>query len=122
MLERTYATALSNAFSQGKDASELVDGLVRHLKATGRMKLLPRIKQMLVEGEAYAKKTTSILEVARKEDEAEAVAEAKKEGIDVQEVRINDSLIRGWRARSKGMLIDRSAKHSLVEMYKNIIN
>jgi F0F1-type ATP synthase delta subunit len=120
MLERTYAIALRNALARGRDATKLVDGLLAHLKATGRIKLLPRIKKMLVEEEAHEKKHVAVLEVARKEDEAGAREEAQAAGIEVAEVRIDDSLIRGWRVRSKGMLVDRSAKNSLVELYRHI--
>lgn len=122
MLERTYATALQNALSQGTDAAKLVDGLVAHLKATGRMKLLPRIKKMLVEAQARSKKNSAVLEIARKEDEVSAIAEARLEGVEATEIKINDSLIRGWRVRDKGLLVDRSAKSSLIELYRHITN
>lgn len=120
-MEKQYAHAVAT-LSRIKDADEsaLVQGLVKTLKAEGRMKLLPGIVRELKLLAARELKRAPILEVASSTEEEAAKAHLKTEGIEISETRITPSLIRGWRARANGVLWDHSAKRSLLEIYKQI--
>ncbi|MEK9184533.1 MAG: hypothetical protein AAB892_02300 [Patescibacteria group bacterium] len=121
-MEKVYAAALASAASKpDADEAKLVSGLVKHLESVGRMKLLPGILRELKAKEARAQALAPILEVASDGEKAAAVTAAKAEGIETKDVRVNDSLISGWRVRSGSKLIDRSGKQALVELYRNIV-
>jgi len=121
-MEKEYAQALARSFRSGTDEAKLVDGFVKHLKEEGRMKLLPGILRELKNIQARAEKLAPSIEIAHESERASARAGAKEAGIDTDNVRVNDTLIRGWRARSGGMIIDRSAKQALVDLYQKITN
>ena len=106
----------------GADEAALVSGLVKNLKTEGRLKLLPGILRELKGLAAAEAKRSARVEVASSEEAAEALASARKEGIDASDATINPSLIRGWRAQDNGLLIDRSAKKALVDLYQKITN
>jgi hypothetical protein len=72
---------------------------VQRLKATGRVKLLPKVLRELREAEARAKKMSGRKETAEE----------------------NPSLISGWRTIENGILTDRTGKSALVDIYKKII-
>jgi len=92
-----------------------------HLKRTGRLKLLPQILRELKVREARSKTVGAIVEVAHAGESAHALAEAAKHGITAEHARVNASLIKGFRARGGGVLLDRSAKHALIDIYQNIV-
>ncbi len=120
-MEREYAQALARLSSlPNADEAKLVAQLVAHLKASGRMKLLPRIARELAMLKARTKTVADRLEVASEGERAEALKEAKLEDIDPSDVIINPSLIRGWRAMAGGRLTDRSSKQALFDIYKKI--
>ncbi len=121
-MEKEYALALARQIAQGSDEQKLVDGLVTHLKAEGRMKLLPGILRELKNLEARNSALAPIVEIASESEKAAALAAAKAAGIESPEVRVNPSLIRGWRLRSADTLVDRSAKQALVDLYQRITN
>ena len=72
---------------------------IAHLKRTGRLKLLPRILRELRMREARAAKLAP-----RRETAAE-----------------NPSLISGWRSLEGGLLIDKTGKRALLDIYQRII-
>ncbi len=111
---------LSKQLENGMDEAKLVAGLVGHLKAEGRMKLLPGIVRELKNLDARAHTLRPTIEIASEGERADALTAAKSEGIESPEVRINPSLIRGWRLRSADTLVDRSAKQALVDLYQRI--
>ncbi|MFZ1987422.1 MAG: hypothetical protein WAV21_00075 [Minisyncoccia bacterium] len=117
---RVYAKALARLSLKDAANKNAVQNLVTHLRGAGRIKLLPAILSELKSIEARAAKLSPRVEVAREADVALSLAAARKEGIETTEARVNPNLVRGWRAMNKGMLVDRSAKHSLVELYRNI--
>lgn len=119
-MEKVYAHALTSALDKGRDEKSLVDGLVKHLKSVGRIKLLPGILRELKLKQERASASEATLEVASADEKAGAVKEAHAAGINPKHVLVNDSLIRGWRARAGGTLVDRSGKKALVELYRNI--
>lgn len=120
-MHKDYAIAVHQArMREGATDESVVAGLVRHLKETGRMKLLPGIVRELKKLEARAEKHAAILEVASERETSAAEAALKEAGITPQHTIVNTSLIRGWRVRAHGTLIDRSAKQSLIDIYQNI--
>lgn len=122
-MEKEYAQAMASmSRSAGLDVATLVNGLVKHLKASGRMKLLPGIVRELKRENNRKEKLAPVLEVASTTEEAGAKAVLSKEGIVVEKTIVNPSLIRGWRARAGGLLWDHSAKRALTDIYKKITN
>ena len=121
-MEREYAQALSGSLARGTDEAKLVDGLVKHLKEEGRMKLLPGIVRELKRLQTEASKLAPSLEIATEADRAASMQAAKDAGIETVDVTVNPSLIKGWRARSGSVLVDRSAKQALVDLYQKITN
>lgn len=121
MNARAYAQALYElSKKEGSSAASLVKNLVKSLTRTGRLKLLPHILRELRVMEAQGRSTDPVVEVAHKDDAAHALKVARAAGIDAKTATVNPSLIRGWRARTGGTLIDVSGKKNLVELYRNI--
>jgi F0F1-type ATP synthase delta subunit len=122
-MEKQYAQAIAHMHATSdKDEATLMSGLVRHLKATGRLKLLPRIVIELKNLSLRAAKLAPTLEVATSSEEKGAKEVLTRQGVHVEHTIVNPSLIRGWRARSNGLLWDRSAKRALTDIYKQITN
>jgi hypothetical protein len=71
---------------------------IAHLKATGRMKLLPQVLRELKEAEQRVKHLKRGKETAAE----------------------NPSLISGWRSIEDGVLTDTTGKRALIEIYKKI--
>lgn len=121
-MEKVYAQAIENLLAKGGEEKNVVKDLTAHLKATGRMKLLPRILRELKVLEARKGHLTSVVEVASEKEAHHALSEAKKHGIEAAKAHVNHSLIKGWRARSGGMLVDLSAKRGLIDLYRKVTN
>jgi F0F1-type ATP synthase delta subunit len=119
-MEKLYAKAIENLLAQGSDEKKLVAELTKHLTETGRVKLLPGILRHLRVLEARKAKLAPSVEAASEKEAAAAVKAAKAEGIEVAHATVNPALIRGWRARTGGTLIDRSAKQGLIELYRKV--
>lgn len=100
--------------------SQLVASLVAHLTARGRMKLLPGILRELKRLELRAHAQDARIEAATEAELAGAINAAKEAGIVAEAATINPELIRGWRARSGGTLVDRSGKRVLIDLYRTI--
>lgn len=120
-MEKVYADALMSAVAKGGSEDTLVSNLLAHLKAEGRLKLLPGILRELKRMQVRKDKLAPMLEVATEAEKASATTEAKEAGVEAAHVVVNDRLISGWRARSGSSLIDRSGKQALVDIYKNIV-
>ncbi|MDB5237336.1 MAG: hypothetical protein JWL88_438 [Parcubacteria group bacterium] len=120
-MEKNYAQALKSLLSrEGANEKDVMDQLFAHLKATGRMKLLPGIARELQKAQMLARSTDALVEVAHAGESAGALAEAAKLGITAEHAHVNPSLIRGWRARQGSTLIDRSGKRALIDLYRRI--
>lgn len=120
-MEKQYAQAIDMLRSRpGMDDKKVVADLVKHLEASGRTKLLPGILRELKVLEARKAKLAPSVEVASEKEAPAAILAAKKEGIDVAKARVNHALISGWRARTGGKLVDRSAKEGLIELYRRV--
>ena len=123
MIERTYAQALVNVTSrEGADEGMSVDNLVAHLKASGRMKLLPRILAELRAMTMHGKTLAGTVEVAHEKDSARALKTAKEAGMNVAHTSVNKSLLSGFRIRAGGMLHDESGKRALIDLYRKIVS
>lgn len=120
-MKKLYAKAIDElAHKEGADSKKLVTELVAQLSASGRTKLLPGILRELKVLEARRAKLAPSVEVASEKEAHAALAEAKAEGIVVEKAHVNHALISGWRARTGGTLIDRSAKRGLVDLYRKV--
>lgn len=118
----TYTRLLeATAELEDKEASDkAVTKLILHLKSAGRMKMLPQIARELRKIATRRHALRPHVEVAHGKEAVAALAAAAKEGIVAHEATINNALIHGWRARSGGILIDRSAKRALLHIYQKV--
>lgn len=116
-------TRIFTILAESDDASAKEETLRRlfvHLKSTGRIKLLPGILKKLTAIEARRLTQAPQVEVAHAGESRMALAEAAREGIVASHARVNESLIKGFRARADGKLVDRSAKRALIDLYQNL--
>lgn len=120
LLEATVELAPHGSEHADFVADEAVKKLVAHLRSLGRAKMLPKVLYELRKVAARRRALAPVVEVAHKDEADGALREAAAAGIRASHARINTSLIRGWRGRSDGLLIDRSAKRALVEIYQNV--
>ena len=120
-MENLYATVITRLLASGKKEDEVVGNLVKHLKAKGRVKLLPGILRALKVQMERSKTLGATVEVATKEETKAALAEAKALGIDAEDATVNPILLSGWRARKEGVLVDRSGKRALTDIYRGIV-
>jgi hypothetical protein len=72
--------------------------LKEHLERTGRVKLLPQVLREFKQREAREKALAPRKETAKE----------------------NPLLIAGWRSIEDGVLIDRSAKRALIDIYQKV--
>lgn len=121
-MERTYARALTNLLAKGADESKIVSNLVAHLKSVGRMKLLPRILRELKAMGVRNHSSASVVEVAHEKDSGSALTRAAAEGVEAKHTVVNASLLSGFRARGKGILVDHSGKRALIDLYRKVVS
>lgn len=120
-MEDLYATVVTRLLAGGTKEDVIVGNLVKHLKQKGRVKLLPGILRALKIQMERSKTLGASVEVATKEGEKAALAEARLLGIDAEEAVVNPILLSGWRARKEGVLVDRSGKRALTDIYRGIV-
>ena len=116
-------TRLLTVLAESEDATmadEAVAKLVLHLKSTGRIKLLSGIAQRLRTIAAHRARRAARVEIAHARESSSALAAAATHGIDAAHAVVNPSLISGFRAQKGGLLVDRSAKRALLELYQNL--
>ena len=119
-MQAVYAKALQKLIDAGHAEAEAVEKLVKHLAERGRVKLLAGIRRELRAVEARKRLTAPLVEAASEGEKHAARQGAKEAGIEATEVVVNPSLIRGWRARKGGTLVDRSGKRALIDLYQKI--
>lgn len=119
-----YAHALYTMVEAGLKPKEAVEKLREKLVAEGRENLLPHIARAFVRiAEREMNKQQVVLSVAREKDENKAKREAKdilKElGADASDlsIRIDETLIGGWRLEGREHLHDASFKKQLLSLY-----
>lgn len=118
----TY-TRLLEATAEIEDTSTAdlaVTKLIMHLKSVGRMKMLPQIARELRKIASRRAMLKPRVEVAHEKDSASALRDAAREGIIAEHATVTPALICGWRAQSHGKLVDRSAKHALINIYQKV--
>lgn len=101
-------------------AEKAVSKLVAHLKSTGRTKMLPSLYRELHKIALRRQALAPRLEIAHQKHKDESMKEAQAFGFFIEKTVVNPSLISGWRALSKGTLVDRSGKNALIELYRRI--
>lgn len=123
-MEKAYAKALQSLSGKpGADEKLIMNQLMEHLRAVGRIKLLPGILSELRVLAVHADATERVhVEVADDKDSAYALLEAVNAGMEATTVTVNSSLISGWRARKGGVLKDHSGKRALIDMYRSVTN
>lgn len=107
---------------EDKEVSDAaVTKLIMHLKSAGRMKMLSQIVRELRKVAARRHALRARVEVAHSRDSDEALGLAASFGMVAKHAIVNPALISGWRAQKGDMLVDRSAKSALINIYKNVI-
>jgi len=122
MKTREYAEALvkvAHEEGEGK-ALALFEKLSLYLRARGQAKALPALLREVKEAVLRRKALSPVVEVADDSERVAALYDAAEAGITAEVAVVNPSLIRGWRARGEGVLVDHSAKRSLVDIYRRI--
>jgi hypothetical protein len=102
-------------------ADSAVHKLILHLRSAGRLRMLPQIVRELRKIAARKHALRPRVEVAHEKEATSALAAAAARGIDAPRALVNPALISGWRAQKAGILVDRSTKRALVDIYQNII-
>ena len=113
-----YAQALMHVIKNGENAEEAARSLKDVLTRRKQLSMAPRIARALSrEAEKAARAPQELLLVAREED-TEA---ARKESGVAGAVRVDETLIGGWRAVSKDTLVDASHKSQLQALYRRLV-
>lgn len=118
-MEQAYAHALWELLQKGERPKEAVTKIHAALQEKGRTELMPAIGrafERLAQREAL--KNRSVLVVARKSDEAKARRES---GATEAELRVDETLIGGWKLFDQGSLRDESWKSALLSIYNNAV-
>jgi F0F1-type ATP synthase delta subunit len=125
-MEQAYAQALWQMIEKGTQPKKALHMLVESLKVRGREALLPRIARAFERLAAREmKKNAVVMSVAHEKDASKAKREVKglleEIGADSKdiEIKLDESLIGGWRFEGRGTLVDTSFKKSLLEMYNH---
>ena len=128
-MEHAYAQALWNMLQKGETPAKAVRSLHELLVRQGRARLLPKIAHAF--GRLAERDTARHglrLYVAREKDGRAAAAAAAEALADMHssakefDVQVDDSLIGGWRLEGAGLLVDRSYRKQLLEMYNRAIS
>lgn len=122
-LSQQYALELAQALDCA-DVNEdvLVENLIKNLRSRGREKLLPSIVRELKKIRMQERKKEPCVEIAREEDREKVRAGVDELGVSTYSVTVNPTLVRGWRVRAQGRLIDNTTKKALIELYRVIIS
>ena len=125
-MEKQYAQALWKMVAGGMTPKKAVRALYDILVSRGRSDLIPHIAKSFARLAArHQQKEGVVLSIAREKDERKAVAavqgllkeiSAKRADIDV---RVDGTLIGGWRLEGRERLVDASHKRYLLDMYKH---
>ena len=123
-MENAYAQALWEMVQRGMAPKKAVDSLYENLKERGRQALMPRIVRAFTRIAARDNARNGVvLSVARADDERSAkravkdiLAEMKLSASDL-DVKVDDTLIGGWRLEGRERLMDASWKKHLVSIY-----
>lgn len=127
-MELRYAQALWEMAEKGVKPKDAVRKIRDVLAAEGRAGLLPRVgKAFRRVAEREARRQEIVLSIARERDKVKAMREAKAvlRGLgtktDAIRVRVDDTLIGGWRLEGREFEHDASFKKQLLSMYNRAI-
>lgn len=125
MKPEMYADALLRMVMSGTTSTHAVKPLFLHLEARGKQGMLRSIKSQLTrKGLALSHKEEAVLEIAREKDAEYAKKEVAthwgSQTVSMPIVRMDESLIGGWRLIAGGTLVDNSFKKHLLGFYKHI--
>jgi F0F1-type ATP synthase delta subunit len=97
------------------------DRFISFLKRRGHLKLLPAILSAYARLEAKsAKVATDVIVVARDADQESAKIAAAKYGAHNAKLVVDHSVIGGWRFTGKSLLVDRTYKRALLDLYRTM--
>ncbi|MBI4079859.1 F0F1 ATP synthase subunit delta [Candidatus Kaiserbacteria bacterium] len=123
-MEHTYAEALWKLIEDGEQPKKAVAKLKVYLEARGRVNLLPKIARAFARIAARERARSAVMiSVARQKDVAKAEREARAILTELGataadlDVRLDDSLVGGWRLEGRERLVDASFKKSLLSIY-----
>lgn len=119
-MHETYAKALLELVNRGTTPKEAVASIRKVLSKSGKASLFPSIAKSVARlaGREMRMKGT-VLVVAKEADAAEA---KERSGEKDAKVRIDPTIIGGWRLESAEELRDASYKRALLEIYQRAID
>lgn len=127
-MEHAYAEALWKLVAGGMSPSKAVKGVRESLEREGRGALMPRIGKAFARiAEREGARTRVTLTVAREKDERAARSAAKEMLASLEvaskdvDVRVDDSLIGGWRLEGRETLLDKSYKTQLLDLFNKSV-
>lgn len=122
-METAYAQALYEAIEKGIDPKKAIEVLAARLTREGRRALLPRIAKAFARvAERESRKNRTTLSVAREHDvHASLAAAAAFAEVAKHDVRIDPTLIGGWRLETGDRLVDASYKKHLLEIFTRVV-
>lgn len=114
-MEQKYAAALMHLVENGTNPSDAVAAIAKALEARGRTGLLSRVGRAFERlAEKRAARERTVVAVAREADAAHARAVS---GAPDAQIRVDDTLIGGWRLEKGDTLVDASYKTHLLNIY-----
>jgi len=123
-METSYAQALWQLIERGATPKKALEQLRENLETKGRMALMPRIALAFARiAERNTGKRGVTLTVAHESDERRAKSAIKDVLAEIQAtpkdvtVKVDDSLIGGWRLEGRELLVDASWKRHLLSIY-----
>jgi F0F1-type ATP synthase delta subunit len=126
-MEHAYAQALWTTVERGATPAKAVGALRTTLERQGRLALLPKIGHAFRRIAERQQQRTGISLFVASEKDAKSAANAaagaiEKLGAHAKEfdVKVDGSLIGGWRLEGAGILVDRSFKKQLLDMYQRV--
>lgn len=123
MNEHAYAEALKRLVESGSSPKEAVKAVHAALERRGRAALLPRIGRAFTRlAERARAKDGHVLYVSKESDARKAGKAASAFAKDADpEVRVDETLIGGWRLEGAGTLVDASFKKQLLSIYNRAV-
>src|SRR4051812_46981674 len=117
-MEKLYAQALWKAIENGRSPKDAVESLSKLLKKQGRHDLMGKISKAFQRLAESKESTRARIFVAHEKDGKHAL---KASGVPEADIRVDESLIGGWRLENRGEVVDRSFKKYLLDIYNSSI-
>lgn len=118
-MENAYASALLALVEKGTPAKDAVAKVREALERNGRLSIMPRVGRAFARlAGKKARAKTIVALIAREEDRKIALAEAERFAAGkAVEVRLDPTLVGGWRIEGGGKVLDASHKKDLLSIY-----